>query len=344
MWYNSDNSDNNIVISNRIRLARNFKKYPFSVKINNEQTLEMIKEVKDAIINNQTLLDKKLTYINSGSLSQVEKASMVENHIISVDFFKKEVPTALLLNEDETISIMLNEEDHIRIQTVLAGDNMDKSWELADKIDNSLEDKIEYAYDSEYGYLTSCPTNVGTGMRASYMIHIPLIELTGQIKHITQFISKFGMTARGIYGEGSESQGGIYQISNQITLGQSEEDIISNIKAVVNQVIEQEQKLREKLMLENYNILEDQVYRAYGIITNARIINLSEAMKNLSYIRLGYATEILKKDRPLINIHCIMMGMQPANLLKYANRELKTSEIDVIRAEYIRNQFLYRIQ
>lgn len=339
MWYDIDNTDNDIVISSRVRLARNLRKYPFSMKINSNQVLDMIKDVKNAVIDNYSASNQKFKYIDLKNLTDVGKISMAENHIISTDFLKNTQPTALLLNENETLSIMINEEDHIRIQAVLAGNSMDKVWTLTDEADNLLEQSLEYAYDSEYGYLTSCPTNVGTGMRASYMIHIPLVELTGQIKHIMQFISKFGMTVRGIYGEGSDTQGGIYQISNQITLGQSEEDIISNMKAVTNQVIEQELKLREKLISENYSTLEDQVYRAYGLVTNARIISLNEAMKDLSYVRLGYATGVLKEDKPLSNIHSIMINIQPANLLRYYNKNLEENQKDIARAEFIRNQF-----
>lgn len=339
MWYDIDNTNNDIVISSRVRLARNLRKYPFSMKINSNQALDMIKDVKNAIIDNYSESKQKFKYIDLKNLTDVGKISMAENHIISMDFLKNTQPTALLLNENETLSIMINEEDHIRIQAVLAGDSMDKVWTLTNETDDLLEQSLDYAYDSEYGYLTSCPTNVGTGMRASYMIHIPLVELTGQIKHIMQCISKFGMTVRGIYGEGSDAQGGIYQISNQITLGQSEEDIISNMKAVTNQVIEQELKLREKLISENYSTLEDQVYRAYGLVTNARIISLNEAMKDLSYVRLGYATGVLKEDKPLSNIHSIMINIQPANLLRYYNKNLKENQKDIARAEFIRNQF-----
>ncbi len=339
MRYDADNLDTGIVISSRVRLARNLKKYPFAIKINNEQSLDMIKSLKDNILDNLYTLDNKFKYIELQNLSKLEKTSMVENHVISVDFFNNTKPSALLLKSDETISIMLNEEDHIRIQTVLAGDNIDKAWEFADKVDDLIEETVEYAYDSEYGYLTSCPTNVGTGMRASYMLHLPLTELTGQMGHITQFISKFGMTVRGIYGEKSEAQGGIYQLSNQVTLGKSEEDIICNIKNVTSQVIEQELKLRQKLICENLIALEDKVYKAYGIITNARLISLSDAMKYLSSIRLGYDTGVLRKNKPLMNIHRIMMNIQPANLSKYADMNLKGETADKIRAEFIRKQF-----
>ena len=337
-WYDADDADNEIVISSRVRLARNIKKYPFAAKINNSQSLDMINEIKYGIINFNKSDFEQFQYIGLETLSQIQKASLVENHTISLDLLKKTQPCGVIFKEDETLSIMLNEEDHIRIQTILLGDNMDKVLSLANKADDLIEAFSEYAYNDQYGYLTSCPTNVGTGMRASYMLHIPLIELTGQIKHIMQFISKFGVTLRGIYGEGSESQGGIYQISNQLTLGQSEEEIISNIKSVANNIILQEQKLRQKFISESYNSLEDQVYRAYGILTNARIIDINEAMKNLSYIRLGYATGVLKERKPLVNIHKIMMGSQPANLLKYSNEELIIEQINVKRSKFIRKQ------
>ncbi len=339
MWYDIDSSNNGIVISSRIRLARNLKKYPFYMKITKEQSEAMIEDIKNAVFNNQNLLNENLEYIELNKLDKVNKISMVEKHIISPALVKSIKPTALILKQDETISIMLNEEDHIRIQVIATDDNIDEVYKLSNKIDDLIEENVEYAYDNDYGYLTSCPTNVGTGMRASYMIHIPLIELTGQIKQIVQFISKFGLTIRGIYGEGSEPQGGIYQISNQITLGKKEEAIISNLKTVTSQIIEQEQKLRQKLISENYITLEDQVYRAYGLVSNAKIMALDEAMRDLSYVRLGYEMGVLEEPLPLSNIYNIMINIQPANLTKYAGKNLEKDEINVVRAEFIRNQF-----
>lgn len=339
MWYDTDILDNGIVISSRVRLARNLKKYPFSIKINNNQISDMIKEIINAVTNAPDVSNEHFVYIDLSKLSEIDRKLMVEKHLISVDLSKKNQQAAVLIKNDETVSIMLNEEDHIRIQTILSGDNIEKVWKMADKTDDLIEQNIEYAFDSEYGYLTSCPTNAGTGMRASYMLHIPLIELTGQIKYITQYIGKFGMTIRGIYGENSEGQGGIYQISNQVTMGQTEEDIISNIKAVTNQVIEQEQKLRQKLVNESYTILEDQVYRAYGLVTNARVMTVNEAMKDLSYLRLGYETGILKQPLPKSNIYSIMVNIQPANLSKRVLKNLNEMQLNEARAEFIREQF-----
>lgn len=337
--YDMDSSNNGIVISNRIRLARNLKKYPFYRKITKEQSIDMIEEIKNAVFSNQNLLEEDLKYIDLDKLDRLDKVSMVEKHIMSPALLNSPKPKALILKQDETISIMLNEEDHIRIQTILPEDDIDKVYKLSNKIDDLIEENVEYAYNNDYGYLTSCPTNVGTGMRASYMLHIPLIELTEQIRQITQFISKFGLTIRGIYGEGSKSQGGIYQISNQITLGKSEEAIISNLKTVVNQIIGQEQRLRQKLISENYITLEDQVYRAYGLIKHAKIMTLEEAMRDLSYVRLGYEMSVLDESLPLSNIYNIMINIQPANLTKYSGKNLNKDEINVVRAEFIRKQF-----
>lgn len=339
MWYDTDISDNGIVISNRIRLARNLKNYPFSAKINKDQSSQMIKEILNSVFKSNQL-EELFTYINLNELTPLKKKLMSEKHIISIDLSNKTQPTAVFVNSDKTISIMINEEDHIRIQTILAGNNIDKAWEMTDKIDNLIESHVNYAFDNEYGYLTSCPTNVGTGMRASYMLHIPLIELTSQIKYITKYLAQFGMTVRGIYGEGSETQGGIHQISNQITLGQTEEDIISNLKAVTAKVIEQEKKLREQLISKNYKVLEDQIYRAYGIVTNAKLMSIFEAMKDLSYIRLGYDTKILKEPLPKSNIYSIMVNMQSANLLKNCSDESTELDLNIARAEFIKKQFI----
>ena len=226
-WYENDKCSDGIIISSRVRLARNLKKYNFHNKLSNADAERMINEVKDSITGSRTVFGEQFKYIAINSLNENEKFALVEKHVISPELMKSSKPCGVLVKDDETISIMLNEEDHIRIQAISAGDDLDTAFDLADKIDNLIEESVEYAFSEKYGYLTSCPTNVGTGLRASYMMHLPELERTGQIKNVMQAISKFGITVRGIYGEGSDAMGSIYQVSNQVTLGQSEADIIN---------------------------------------------------------------------------------------------------------------------
>jgi Arginine kinase len=247
-WYEEKIVDDGIVISSRVRLARNIKKYPFPQKISQQQSEKMIEELKGAVINERTPLGSQFKYVEVNKLSANEKRSMMESHIISPVMVDKVQNCGVLIKNDETVSIMLNEEDHIRIQTIFAGENIDKAWDLADKIDNLIEESVEYAFDEGCGYITSCPTNMGTGIRASVMIHVPALEGAGQMQNLVNALGKFGITVRGIYGEGTEPVGCIYQISNQITLGQSEDEIIKNLKNAVNFVKAQEIRFRENLV------------------------------------------------------------------------------------------------
>lgn len=334
-WYDSSETGDNIVISSRIRLARNVKKYPFSCRLSEEQAYNLIDDVKNSIKNSRTVFGDSFDFINLNEKSEIEKHSLLENHSVSPELINKNKPSAVLIKDDETVSIMINEEDHIRIQTVFPGYNIKKAWELADKIDNLVEESIEYAFDEDYGYLTSCITNVGTGIRASFMIHIPLIEMFGQVENLGQAISKFGMTLRGIYGEGSEPLGSIYQISNQVTLGKSECEIIDALKNVTNQIIEQENELRQNLMKNHRIDLEDKIFRSYGVLSNCRKINSKEAMQLLSDLRLGIITGILETNGD-VNIYKIMMDIQPGNLIKNMSKSVSADERDIQRAKYIR--------
>ncbi len=334
-WYEVSEIDDNIVISSRIRLARNIKKYPFSCRITDEQALSLIDEIKNSVKNDRTVFAESFDFVNLSEKSDIEKYSFLENHTLSSEIIKKKKPAAALIKDDETICIMLNEEDHIRIQTVLPGYNIVGAWDLANKIDDLIEESVEYAFDKDRGYLTSCVTNIGTGMRASFMIHIPLIEMSGRIRGISQAISKFGMTLRGIYGEGSEPLGSIYQISNQITLGKSEDEIMEALKSVTSQIIEQEKTLRKEVLKNQSVDFEDRIYRSYGILANCRKINSKEAMKLLSDLRLGFMMGILQVKKPEMNIYNIMMNIQPGNLIKNFNKNFNQTERDIQRAKYI---------
>lgn len=339
-WYNSPETDNDIVISSRIRLARNIKKYPFSARLSEKQAEQLIEDVKNSIKNSRTAFGDSFDFIKLSDLSDVNRYSLLENHAVSSEFINKKMPAALLIKDDETISIMINEEDHIRIQSVQPGYNIEKAWDIADKIDNLIEESVEYAFDEDYGYLTSCVTNVGTGIRASFMIHIPMIELYGKVETLQQAISKFGMTLRGIYGEGSEPLGSIYQISNQVTLGKSEKEIIEALKNVTEQIVEQEKEIRNAVMKEQKVDFEDKIFRSYGILTNCRKITSKEAINLLSNLRLGYITGILNDNNGNNNIYKIMMNIQPANLMKFMGKNGSSDERDIYRAEYIKKQLL----
>lgn len=337
-WYEDSELDNEIVISSRIRLARNLCKYPFPNVISDEQTERLIDEVKASIKNDRTYLSDCFDFISIKDLNDVERFSLVENHLISPELAGKKKPCGVLLQNDDRVSILLNEEDHIRIQAIYSGYNIDKAFDTANKIDDLIEETVEYAFDKNYGYLTSCPTNTGTGMRASFMLHIPLLDSSGQLKGISQSMSKFGMTLRGIYGEGSEPIGGIYQISNQLTLGISENDILSKLTNITNQIIEQEKLLRDNVMKNQSIELADKVNRSLGLLQSCRIIDSMEAMQLLSNVRLGISCGILDNLNLSTNIYNIMMNIQPGNLQKLYGR-FDENKRDEFRAEYLNKMF-----
>jgi protein arginine kinase len=334
-WYTSPLTDEGQIISSRIRLARNLKNYPFHQKLSKESAHSMVQETYGAFCVN-TLFHAP---IDIAGISEIEQNVFLEKHIVSPEFLKSNQPRGLLLTEDANASIMVNEEDHIRIQTISAGDGLDESLELADYMDDFIEQKLEYAFHTEYGYLTACPTNAGTGLRASYMIHLPILEKTNQLNNLLPAISKFGITLRGIHGEGTESMGGIYQISNQVTLGKSEPEIIHALKNVTKNIIEKENMLCKTVLKQRKSDIENNVYRAYGILAYSRKINTKEAMDLLSEIRLGYLTGLLALPKPEKRIYQIMMEIQAGHLQRVAGGELDEKARDYARADYLRGLF-----
>ncbi|HAQ41822.1 MAG TPA: protein arginine kinase [Clostridiales bacterium] len=322
-----------IVITSRIRLARNLKNYRFPIKMNQNEADSVIQEVNDAI--NRINLNYRLTYMRN--LNDIQKSSLIENHLISPALAEKDDRAAFLLSPDKKVSIMLNEEDHIRIQTLDKGMSLKECWDLSNKIDDVIEESVDYAFDRELGYVTSCPTNIGTGMRASVMIHLPALSITNQIEKLMYGVSQLGVAVRGVYGEGTKSLGHLYQISNQGTLGASEETLIEKIIQIVNQIVEKEEKTREHLKKNNYDELEDEFYRAYGLLLNARKMTTEEAMRLISLIKLGRDMEMINAAGS-IDLYDLMTKIQPSNLSSVAGTELLPKQRDYKRAEIIRNE------
>lgn len=330
---NLDNND--IVITSRVRLARNLKNYKFPVNMDQGESDSLISEVKDAFNKNNE--DYKLTYMKD--LSDVQKNALIENHIISPALAGKRDRGAFLLSSDEKVSIMINEEDHVRIQTLGRGMTLKDCWDLSNNVDDILEENVDYAFDKELGYLTCCPTNIGTGMRASVMLHLPALSITNQIDKLLYGVSQLGVAVRGVYGEGTKSIGHLYQISNQGTLGADEETLIEKISQIVLQIVENEKRTREHLKKNNYDELEDEIYRAYGLLTHARKITSKEAMRLLSLIRLGNEMGI----SPMVkgkDIYELMVRVQPNNIVNLEGTELSVNERNKKRAEIIRDELL----
>mgnify|MGYP003764155989 FL=1 len=325
--------NNDIVITSRIRLARNLKNYKFPIYMTESESNSVINEIYNAVSKHENY---KLTYMKD--LSDVKKNSLIENHIISPALANKRNEGAFLLSPDGKTSVMINEEDHIRIQTIEDGLSLKECWKLSNEVDDIIEESVDYAFDRELGYITACPTNIGTGMRASVMLHLPALSITNQIDKLLYGVSQLGVAVRGVYGEGTKSIGHLYQISNQGTLGASEETLIDKINQIVMQIIDKEKNTREHLMKNNYDDLEDDFYRAYGLLTNARKMTVDEAMKLLSLIKLGSEMGIT----PMVkgkNIYQLMIWIQPNNI-STIDTELSPKDRDKKRAEIIRRELL----
>lgn len=336
-WMREEGPDSDIVLSSRIRLARNFAEYSYPI-LANETDLQNISEFIQNEYEHKSFKDyQKFEFIPIKNLNQVEKRVLVEKHLISPHLAEHDHSSGTLISKNEQVSVMINEEDHIRIQLYFPGFQLNKALEKAFEFDDWLEEKINYAFDERRGYLTSCPTNVGTGMRASVMMHLPALVLTQQINRMIPAINQLGLVVRGIYGEGSEALGNIFQISNQITMGKSEEDIVDDLISVVQQLIEHERKARNKLMDQSSTKLEDRIYRSYGVLEYSRIIESKEAAKCLSNVRLGIDLGIIQ-DVPRNILSELMVLTQPGFLQQYAQKSLTPNERDVLRASLIRER------
>lgn len=330
-WY--ENSAEPVTVSTRIRLARNLSNVPFPGTMSGSQMLETNRKIADTLCNGNSVLSKDLRCIEMDQLPDAEAYAMVERHIISPNFAKNRANRMLVLSGDESISIMLGEEDHIRIQVLLPGFRLEEAYDIADKIDTVLGEELPIAFDEELGFLTECPTNLGTGLRASVMLHLPAIEHAGEIGRIAETVSKIGLTIRGTYGEGSKCDASLYQLSNQVTLGLTEQAAIQNLTTLAGQIIDKEKKERNLL---NRTALEDYVYRAWGILTNARVLTSKEMMGLVSRVRLGVDCDILHIAQPQLPIQ-LLIETQP-NMLLLEQKAGTPQERDVKRAEIFRTQ------
>ncbi|PLS10265.1 protein arginine kinase [Neobacillus cucumis] len=336
-WMSAEGPDSEIVLSSRIRLARNFESNKFPTVFSHEEAKVIIDTMEDILIKSPIEKFDKMELLKMDEMQPLQKRVLVEKHLISPQLAEDSPHGAVLLTENEEVSIMINEEDHIRIQCLFPGLQIAEALQAANEIDDWLENHIHYAFDEKYGYLTSCPTNVGTGLRASVMMHLPGLILTQQINRIIPAIHQLGLVVRGIYGEGSEALGNIFQISNQITLGKSEEDICRDLKGVASQLISQERSAREALRKTSNIQLEDRVFRSLGVLSNSRIIESKEAARCLSDVRLGIDMGYIT-NMPKTILNELMILTQPGFLQQYAGGPLRPHERDIRRAALIRDR------
>lgn len=326
-WYLEDGKDSDVVVSSRVRIARNIAGKKFVSTASDEELKDVLMTIKNSNI------DSDLHFINLSDLDKLMKNSLVEKRVISRDLLEMK-ETGILLNDAEDISIMINEEDHLRIQVMKPGFNLDEALSDAIKVDEKISSKINYAYNDKYGFLTACPTNLGTGLRASVMLHLPALRLTGKIEKVLEVVNKVNLNVRGVYGEGTEAIGDLYQVSNKISLGVTEEEIVENVKLIVQKLIEQERKAREYLKNQG-ETFEDRVSRTYGNLLYARKMTYSECAKLISIVRLGISMGIITEiDNEKLNKISILT--KPATLQKYLKKELSAEERDIERAKVIK--------
>ncbi|MBI3996599.1 MAG: protein arginine kinase [Candidatus Omnitrophica bacterium] len=344
-WLRGAGPVSDIVMSSRIRLARNLEKFPFATRATAASQVEVFKVVKDGLMHSVTL--KQPLILEIRELDEVDRQFLVERHLVSREHIVHADHKAVAIGQGEVISVMINEEDHLRIQVMQSGMNLRDAWSIIDALDDELSEALPYAYSTDWGYLTCCPTNTGTGMRASVMVHLPSLVLTKQINKVLHTITKLGLTARGLYGEGTEASGNFFQISNQVSLGRSEEELIENIERILKEVIHQEQAGRESLLSNSRTQLEDRVWRAFGILKHAKTMSSNEALDLLSAVRLGVDLGLMAPnggspssgngmDRTKVNE--LFLFSQPAHLQKLEGKALTAKERDTKRAQLIRSK------
>lgn len=334
-WMADAGPNGDIVITSRVRLARNVNGTPFPGWAKQPERAELLEQLRpriDALPEMEDAFSEELK-----NLSAIEKQVLVERHLISREHAAKSVGSAAIMNREQTISIMVNEEDHLRMQAILPGLQLQKAHQLLDRVDTELETEIRYAFDQRLGYLTACPTNLGTGMRASAMLHLPALVLSEQINQVIQAVNKIGLAVRGLYGEGTEALANLFQVSNQSTLGETEADIIAKLEKVIHQIIEHEQNARAKLLDERLPVVQDQIGRAYAILRYAHIIPSKEALNLLSMLRFGVDIDFFPKDEGKF-IDVLLMEIQPAHLQTEAKCKLGAEDRDRMRAEIMRRQ------
>ena len=334
-WLRGTGPESDIVVSSRIRLARNLSSYPFTSRASALQRSEIDQLLHDKI--DKLDMDQRLEYVHLPGLPPLDRQLLVERQLISRELANAEGPRGVAVAPSETISIMINEEDHLRLQVIRSGFTLDECWQDIDRLDDALEQRIHYAFSDELGYLTACPTNVGTGMRASVMLHLPALVLTKQIEKVFRALQKIHLAVRGLYGEGSRASGDFYQISNQVTLGKSETTILTEIREVIPQIIAYERQARSTLTRESRDLLHDRVRRALGTLQNAMMITSEETMDLLSNVRLGINLGLLE-EITIRKVNELFIHTQSAHLQKLMGSSLDTEERNSARARYLRQE------
>ena len=335
-WLRGSGPMSEVVISSRVRLARNVKGYPFLTCASRAQRRELETRIRETIL--EAELAPRTLYVDLEQAIDLDRELLVERHLISKHHASAEGARGVAIGQDESISIMVNEEDHLRLQVLRSGLQLDEAWEQINRVDDTLEEELEFIYHNRFGYLTACPTNVGTGIRVSVMLHLPALKLTGEIEKVFRAAKDMKLAVRGLYGEGTEATGDFYQISNQTTLGKEEAEILDDFKhQVIPRIIDFEHHARRTLRSERAIALDDRVFRALGVLRSARLLASDETLFLLSHLRMGVHLGRVK-DVEIKTINELVLMTQPAHLQKLMGKKLDGDERKAARAEFVRHR------
>jgi len=332
-WLRGNGPESGVVISTRIRLARNVAGYPFLRRMTPDQRRDVQSHVRRGIDDLRLFSD--ICFLELDDTSHIDRQFLVERHLISRELAGGEGIRGVAFDHGEAESVMINEEDHLRLQVMRSGLQLEASWQRASDLDDQLEARLSFAFSSRLGYLTACPTNVGTGLRASVMLHLPALVITRQIEKVFQAIARMRLVVRGLYGEGTQATGDFYQISNQVTLGKTEEEILESLNLAIPRIIEYEQKARETLTRESEVFLSDRIWRAVGMLQHARQMSSEETLSLLSAVRMGVNVGLVR-GLDIQTVNKLFVGTQPGHLQMMCGSELSQESRDIARAEYVR--------
>lgn len=333
-WLKNEGPEVDIVVSSRMRLARNLEAYPFPSRFTPEQRREIAEYLREVLCNFDE--GPRLTWFALDELSDVDRQVLLERHLISKEHAEGEGVRGVAVSDDESIAIMVNEEDHLRMQVFHSGLRLAEAWQIINRLDDAVSQRVQYAFSPEFGYLSACPTNVGTGLRASVMLHLPALGLTGQVEAFFRSVNRINLAVRGLYGEGTEATGNLFQVSNQVSLGKSEEEIIENLSSAVPQIVLYERKAREHIMERRREQVEDRIWRALAMLQSARVMTSGETLELLSHVRLGINLGLLP-DVDIGVINQLFVQTLPGHLQKLNGKVLGPDDRDVFRARFIRD-------
>lgn len=336
-WFEEIEENQPNIISSKVRLARNWQEYAFPSRLPEKESREMLKRLNYGLKDLGEFQNRNYEYASLEELSDLDRRALRERRILNSAVVQKKTPVGIIITEEEDISIILNGSDHIRMQVLMPGLHLHEAWNAADQMDDYINARFSYAYDEKYGYLTSFPTNVGTGMRASVIVHLPTLSMGKKFQALVADMGRFGIAIKGVYGEGRDNYGALFEISNQKTMGQTENELIELVQKAASQLNDQENQVRAMALKTHRLEQEDEVYKSYGVLKYARRLSMKEAMTFLSQLMRGTADRLIKLKDPC-PIYRLMLGIQTANLQKLSDRPLGKEELDVVRADYLRSE------